>query len=318
MYDGSTPNPEPAFAVGYGNGYGYEPMAPVTPSHGTVAAHGSASPRWGEAAVTSAVHVDPDATVAMATPVAVAAAAAPAPYAARPVGAAHPRRRFGRGLVLAGVTLLVAGAGISAAAIGSTAEIHAASASATRSGGPAAVAAADTVGDQLGRGVDPHGGPGAIDPSIRVPVSLIEPIAIEAPPAVPPATVPPATAPPTTAPPTTTPPTSNPPTTAPPATTPPTTTPQPTAPVFTTLSVPSTVHCPAPDTQDATATFTWSAPGATHVTLSIDGPGLYRSYSGPSGTETVNFPCSTAHTYLFIAHGSDGSVTSTSFTVTPA
>jgi len=305
MYDGSTPSPEPApFAVGYGNGYGYETRAPVTPSHDSVAAHGSSSPRWGEGATTAAVRVDLDATVAIPTPVAVAMAApAPAPFAARPVGAAHPRRRFGRGLVLAGVALLVAGAGVGAVALGSTAEIHPASAAASGSGNAAAVAAASTVGDQLGRGVDPHGVPQADDPSIPVPASLIEPISTQAP-----STVPPATAPATT----------TPPTTAPPTTTPPTTTPAPMGPTFTTLSVPSTVHCPTPDTQDATASFSWSAPGATKVTLSIDGPGIYRSYNGPSGTETVNFPCSSSHTYLFIAYGSGGTITTSSFTVSPS
>ena len=54
------------------------------------------------------------------------------------------------------------------------------------------------------------------------------------------------------------------------------------------------------------------------MTLSIDGPGIYRSYPGSSGSETVYFPCSTPHTYLFTAYAAGGAVTTQTFTVTPA
>jgi hypothetical protein len=256
--------------------------------------------------------VDPDATQAIVAPTPVAAAAAP--YTARPVGAAHPRRRFGRGLVLTGLALLVTGAGIGAVALGSAQPIRAAAAG-TTSGGPSASSAATpaaglagVAGDQIGRGVDPSdptATPALPDVSVvesptitRVPTTVVT--------SMPPAT----TTPPPTTPPPTTPATTTPPTTAPPTTTP-------TVPTFTTLTVPSTVDCPSPYA-DAYATFTWNAPGATEVMLSIDGPGGYRTYDGPTGTETVFFPCSTAHTYLFTAYGAGGAVTTAQFTVTPS
>lgn len=306
MFDGSTPTPEPTpFAVGYGNGYGYESAAG--------AATGSA-PRWGEGPATAALaSVDPDATQAIAVPVAglpataLAAPAGPPAFTARPVGAAHPRRRFGRGLVLAGLALVVTGAGIGAVALGSSTSIHPASASVSASSHPAADAAATALGDQLGRGVDPSDL--AVAPSSTVPVAIPGPTTSV------PSTTPAPTTPPTTAAPTTTPPTTAPPTTAPPTTAPPTTVPA--GPIFTTLSVPTTVSCPTP-WSDATASFSWSAPGATKVTLSIDGPGIYRTYNGPSGSETVTFPCSSSHTYLFTAYGTGNVITTESFTVTPS
>jgi hypothetical protein len=311
MSDGSTASPHAApFAVGYGNGYGYESLPEIAPAP----AANAAAPRWGEAAAAAAVTVDPDATVAIAALVATPVAAGPAaPYVARPVGAAHPRRRFGRGLVLAGVALLVAGTGIGATALVTGTEVHPASAASAGSA-RAALATASAVGDQLGRGVDPHGAPVVEDPSIPVPASIIDPVTTIAVPTtdIAPMSVPPVSLPPTTAPPTTAPPTTTPPTTAPPTTTTP-----PASPTFTTLAVPSTVECPTPSA-DADATFSWTAPGATKVTLSIDGPGIYRTYDGATGTETVSFPCGSSHTYLFTAFGSGGSVTTASFTVSPS
>ena len=305
MFEGTTPASEPTpFAVGYGNGYGYE-SAPASAIAADVA------PRWGEGAATMAMPaVDPDATQVIPVPTPVSASA-PAPFTARPVGAAHPRRRFGRGLVLAGLALVVTGTGIGALALGTPAEIRPAAAVAASPGGPAAVATADAAGNLIGRGVDPTPAPGA-GPSLP-PVSIIEPTVLTRPTTSAPTT----TAPPTTEAPATVPPTTPPTTTAPPATSPPMTTSPETGPTFTGLSVPTTVSCPSPYA-DAYASFSWTAPGASKVTLSIDGPGIYRSYVGPSGSETVFFPCSSAHTYLFTAYGADGSTTLRSFTVSPA
>ena len=311
MSDGSTPTSDvrAPFAVGYGNGLSGE---------------------WAgtEARTTAADTIDLDATVSMApvdlgrtralTP--VPSATSYPPFDAHPVGAAHPRRRLGRGLVLGGLTLLVAGAGVGAFSVASGADV--APASAASSGRPAFVAAASAAVDSLGRSVDPSDGTtaGPGPSTTKVPVSIIvSPTISRVPDAelVPP-TAPPTTAPPTTAPPTTQPPVTAPPTTAPPTTTPPTTTPPATeAPAFTSITAPTHADCPTPYS-DASISFSWTASHTDKVTLAIDGPGIYRTYPGSSGSETVYFPCSGSHTYLFTAFGADGAVATQSFTVSPS
>lgn len=302
MFDGSTPTPSPApFAVGYGNGYGYV----TAPDAATTVVAAALTPTIDPMATAAMPEVDLDLTRAMAP---VAPAGAHPPYTARPVGAAHPRRRLGRGLVLGGITLLVAGAGIGAVAVASSGGLAPVSASA--SGRPAVAAAASSVGSNLGRSVEP-GDPATPDdePPASVPVSIIvSPTVTRVPvPETVPTTAPPTTASPTTAPPATTPPTTT--------TTPPTTMPT-TTPAFTSISAPASADCPTPDS-DAAISFSWTATNATKVTLSIDGPGVYRTYAGASGSETVTFPCSASHTYLFTAHGSNGTVTPRSFTIAP-
>jgi hypothetical protein len=50
----------------------------------------------------------------------------------------------------------------------------------------------------------------------------------------------------------------------------------------------------------------WQVTGAAGVTLSVDGPGVYKSY-GPQGTETFTFGCggpvgsTVSHTYILNA-----------------
>jgi len=314
MFDGSTPTSSPApFAVGYDNGYGYGSGSGSAPDAVTMVA-AAATPTPDPMATVAMPAVDLDLTRPLAP---LAPAAAHPPYTARPVGAAHPRRRLGRGLVLGGLALLVAGTGIAAVAVASSGDLAPASASASASGRPAAATAASSVGSSLGQNVEPGdpANPGDVPPA-SVPVSIIvSPTVTRVPvPETVAPTTPPITAPTTTSP--TPPPTTTPPTTAPPTTTPPTTMPT-TTPAFTSISAPAAPDCPTPDS-DAAVSFSWTATHTNKVTLSIDGPGVYRTYAGASGSETVTFPCSTAHTYLFTAHGSNGSVTTRSFTIAPS
>ena len=52
------------------------------------------------------------------------------------------------------------------------------------------------------------------------------------------------------------------------------------------------------------------------VTISIDGPGIYKTY-GPTGSDSLPFSCSSPHTFLLTAYGHDGSTVSHSITLHP-
>jgi hypothetical protein len=55
----------------------------------------------------------------------------------------------------------------------------------------------------------------------------------------------------------------------------------------------------------------WEIARATGVTLSIDGPGIFDSYDGPSGSADVPFACGERrHTYLLTTTGGDGAAVS--------
>ena len=64
-------------------------------------------------------------------------------------------------------------------------------------------------------------------------------------------------------------------------------------------------------------TISWNAPGATSVSLSIDGPGVYDTYPGATGSVTVNYPCDFQghgqHTYLLTAKAADGQTATKTF-----
>ena len=64
------------------------------------------------------------------------------------------------------------------------------------------------------------------------------------------------------------------------------------------FNVPSTVTCSSP----TTISVSWSATNATQVVLSIDGAGAYKTYSGPTGADSVPFACDGhTHTYTITA-----------------
>lgn len=67
------------------------------------------------------------------------------------------------------------------------------------------------------------------------------------------------------------------------------------------FNTPSTVTC----SSATTISVSWSAPNATQVTLSIDGAGAFKTYSGPTGADSVPFACDGhSHTYTITARNS--------------
>ena len=79
-----------------------------------------------------------------------------------------------------------------------------------------------------------------------------------------------------------------------------------TNPTITKFSIPSLVDCTA---GAATIHISWTIRRATGVTLSIDGGGLYQSYSGTSGSDDVPFGCDAGnrtHTYTLRTTGGNG------------
>lgn len=79
-----------------------------------------------------------------------------------------------------------------------------------------------------------------------------------------------------------------------------------TNPTITKFSIPSLVDCTA---GAATIHVSWTIRNASGVTLSIDGGGLYQSYSGTSGSDDVPFGCDAGnrtHTYTLRTTGGNG------------
>ncbi|MDG4765313.1 hypothetical protein O7632_14595 [Solwaraspora sp. WMMD406] len=82
---------------------------------------------------------------------------------------------------------------------------------------------------------------------------------------------------------------------------------QSTGPTIVSFAVTGEPSCPAGTTLapiDGTpVTLAWKTTGQPTVSLSVDGPGVYQSYEGPEGSETLSFPCAGApgsyqkHTY---------------------
>jgi hypothetical protein len=106
------------------------------------------------------------------------------------------------------------------------------------------------------------------------------------------------------------------PTVAPKPTTAPTNPPAPTAPkpVITSFTTPENIDCHNGNFQTFSAS--WTTTNATKTTISIDGPGVYKTY-GPNDSDSLPFNCSTPHTFLLTAYGQDGSTTTKSITLMP-
>lgn len=96
----------------------------------------------------------------------------------------------------------------------------------------------------------------------------------------------------------------------------PTTPPKPASPspVITSFSTPPNIDCHNGNQQSFTAS--WSTQHATKVTISIDGPGVYKTY-GPTGSDSLPFNCSSSHTFLLTAYGQDGKTVTKSITLQP-
>jgi hypothetical protein len=86
------------------------------------------------------------------------------------------------------------------------------------------------------------------------------------------------------------------------------------APVITSFLTPENIDCHNGNSQTFTAS--WSTTNAVKVTISIDGPGVYKTY-GPTGSDSLPFDCSTPHTFLLTAYGQSGSTVTSSITLQP-
>jgi hypothetical protein len=104
----------------------------------------------------------------------------------------------------------------------------------------------------------------------------------------------------------------------------PTRTPRPTA---TPKTDPAIVSFTVPKTEDCTGStagtikVSWEVTRATGVTIAIDGPGIYDSYSGKTGAVELPFGCSQSelsHTYRLTTTGGTGPAASRTKTVTAA
>lgn len=86
------------------------------------------------------------------------------------------------------------------------------------------------------------------------------------------------------------------------------------APVIVSFTTPESIDCHNGSFQTFTAS--WSTTGATKVTISIDGPGIYDTY-GPAGETSLPFSCSSHHTFLLTAYGPDGQTATKQVTLHP-
>lgn len=86
------------------------------------------------------------------------------------------------------------------------------------------------------------------------------------------------------------------------------------APSIKSFSTPENIDCHNGNLQYFSAK--WSTSNAVKVTISIDGSGIYDTY-GPSGEASLPFNCSSPHTFVLKAYGSDGKSVSKSVTLKP-
>ena len=86
------------------------------------------------------------------------------------------------------------------------------------------------------------------------------------------------------------------------------------APVITSFTTPENIDCHNGNFQNFSAS--WTTQHADHVTISIDGPGIYATY-GANADTSLPFNCSSAHSFTLTAVGSDGQTTSQTITLQP-
>lgn len=111
------------------------------------------------------------------------------------------------------------------------------------------------------------------------------------------------------------------PTLAPPATAAPTTPPGPTqqpAPLIRSFTGPASVNC-NDSSFNGTIHLEWRVGFADGATLSIDGPGVYKSYVGILGQDDVPFACGgETHTYVLTTSGGNGPPATQTLVIGPA
>ena len=86
------------------------------------------------------------------------------------------------------------------------------------------------------------------------------------------------------------------------------------APVISSFSTPENIDCHNGNFQNFSAS--WTTQNAVKTTISIDGPGIYKTY-GPNDSDSLPFNCSTPHTFLLTAFGQDGHTVTKSITLQP-
>ena len=86
------------------------------------------------------------------------------------------------------------------------------------------------------------------------------------------------------------------------------------APVIEAFITPDDIDCHNGNLQTFTAS--WTTTGASGVSISIDGPGVYAEYPA-DGEADLPFNCSSPHTFVLTAHGTDGTRTSSQITLRP-
>lgn len=99
------------------------------------------------------------------------------------------------------------------------------------------------------------------------------------------------------------------PTTAPPA-------PKPVspAPVITSFVTPENIDCHNGNFQTFSAS--WTTTNAVKTTISIDGPGVYKTYAA-NDSDSLPFNCSSAHSFKLTAFGQDGKTVAKTITLQP-
>ena len=86
------------------------------------------------------------------------------------------------------------------------------------------------------------------------------------------------------------------------------------APVINSFHTPDDIDCHNGDFQTFSAS--WSVANADKVTISIDGPGVYKTYPA-TGSDSLPFNCSSSHTFLLTAYGHNGQKATRSITLQP-
>ena len=85
-------------------------------------------------------------------------------------------------------------------------------------------------------------------------------------------------------------------------------------PVITAFNAPENIDCHNGNFQQFSAS--WTTKNATKVTISIDGPGIYDEYPA-NGDTSLPFNCSTSHTFLLTAYGTNGAKATRTITLEP-
>lgn len=86
------------------------------------------------------------------------------------------------------------------------------------------------------------------------------------------------------------------------------------APTITSFTTPDNIDCHNGNLQNFSAS--WTTTNAVKTTISIDGPGVYKSY-GANDNTSLPFNCSSSHTFLLTAVGANGHTVTRSITLQP-